>query len=47
MDTELMAMAAAFKPFGRMHRAGANELARLARICRGRRVMQPSPDATA
>jgi predicted transcriptional regulator of viral defense system len=37
----------ALKDFSRMHRGGANELARFARICRVTRVMQPYLDAIA
>ena len=37
----------ALKDFSRMHRSGANELARFARICRVTRVMQPYLDAIA
>ena len=35
----------ALKDFSRLHRDGANELARFARICRVSRVMQPYLDA--
>jgi predicted transcriptional regulator of viral defense system len=37
----------ALRDFSRMHRGGANELARFARICRVTRVMQPYLDAIA
>jgi predicted transcriptional regulator of viral defense system len=37
----------ALKDFSRMHRGGANELARFSRICRVTRVMQPYLDAIA
>lgn len=37
----------ALKDFTRLHRGGANELARFARICRVSRVMQPYMDAIA
>jgi predicted transcriptional regulator of viral defense system len=37
----------ALKDFRRLHRGGATELARCARICRVARVMQPYLDATA
>ncbi len=37
----------ALRDFGRLHRGGASELARYARICRVARVMQPYLDAIA
>jgi len=37
----------ALKDYSRLHRGGANELARFARICRVSRVMQPYLDAIA
>ena len=37
----------ALRDFARLHRGGANDLARYARICRVRRVMQPYLDSIA